>query len=170
VRRADVTRSHNAPSRIEPHRGKVGKDDLQPSSHKEGRVFHKCVSRLYLVNNSRHLAPKSRARAGEAGALAGAADVLARKSSRNHINAAPPRLAVKGADVIPDGKRGERAVVLSLNQYARGVWLPLDGADGGPPEELSPEDAAPGPGEEGELSKARRRAWLMIHVMFFLVG
>jgi hypothetical protein len=112
VRRTNVTRSHNAPLSIEPHRGKVGKDDVKPSSHKEGRVLQQgeegllLVEGTYLVDNSRQLLPKSAARTGDSDALSSAGDVLARKPSRYNVNKASPSSSVKGAYVAPNRERG----------------------------------------------------------------
>jgi hypothetical protein len=120
VRRTNVIRSNNAPFRIEPHRGKVGKDDVKPSSHNEGRVFHNreegfsLVDGTYLIDNSRHLRPKSTARTGEnAGALACAGDILAWESSRYHVNKASPSSSVEAANVAPNREGLKEAIVLS---------------------------------------------------------
>ena len=75
----------------------------------------------------------------DAGALACNADVLAREASRNHVNSPAPRSSVKCANVIPYREGREKAVVLSLGKYACGVGLPLNSADGAPPEQVAAE-------------------------------
>jgi hypothetical protein len=76
------------------------------------------------------------------GAAAGGGYVSAWKPARYDINNASPWSAVKGLHVIPDGKRVQAAVVLSLHKNACGVGVPFDGAYGSPSKEFSPKDAA----------------------------
>jgi hypothetical protein len=75
------------------------------------------------------------------GAAAGGGYVGAWKPARYDINNASPWSAVKGLHVIPDGKRVQAAVVLSLHKNACGVGVPFDGAYGSPAKEFSPKDA-----------------------------
>lgn len=46
------------------------------------------------------------------------------------------------ANVIPNRERREKAFILSGDKNACGVGFPLNGADGGPAEELAPKYAA----------------------------
>jgi putative intracellular protease/amidase len=71
-----------------------------------------------------------------------AADVLAGKPARNHVNTASPWISVKGANVIPNRERREKAVILSGDEYACGVGLALDSADGAPAKEFASEYSA----------------------------
>jgi hypothetical protein len=77
---------------------------------------------------------------------------LAWKPARNDVNTASPRLSVKGANVIPDREGRENSFILSLDKYACGVGVSLDGADGSPPEEFAPEDATACTCKECEFS------------------
>jgi hypothetical protein len=146
-----VARSHNSPSCIEPHRGKVKQDQSKPSSHKHRAVFHPHEAGSNFTNNPRHLSPESRAGTTDPGALAGGANVLAWEPARNHVNNSAPRLAVKGSHVIPDREGRKASVVLPGDQHIAGVGVELDGADGSPPEERSPEYAATSACEKCQL-------------------
>jgi hypothetical protein len=95
-----------------------------------------------------HPAPLS----GDACPFSGAADVLARKSSRYHVNKSAPRLSVKGLNVIPNRERREKAFILSAGKYSGGVWFPFDSADGSPSKQLSAKDTPSGPCKEREFS------------------
>jgi hypothetical protein len=152
VGRPGVARSHNSPSCREPHRGKVKQDQSKSSSHKHRAVFHPHETGLNFTNNACHLAPESRTGAADPGALAGGGDVLARESARHHVNSASPRSAVKGSHVIPDREGRKASVVLAGQKNIAGVGVKLDGADCSPPEEMPPEDATAGPGEQSEFS------------------
>jgi hypothetical protein len=146
-----VARSHNSPLCREPHRGKVKQDQSKSSSHKHRAVFHPHESGLNFTNNACHLAPESRTGAADPGALAGGGDVLARESARHHVNNASPRSTVKGSHVIPDREGRKASVVLTGQKNIAGVGVELDGADGSPPEEMPPEDAATSACEKCQL-------------------
>jgi hypothetical protein len=129
--------------RIIPHLGQISEYSSKPASSEHWGVFHDDVERSHLANDSGLLAPKPAAGAVDAFAGAvGRADVLAREASRNHVNTAPPRSSVKGANVVPDRERREKSVILPGTQYSSGVGVPLDGAHGAPPEDFAPEYAS----------------------------
>jgi hypothetical protein len=67
---------------------------------------------------------------------------LTRKPARYHVNTSAPRSAVKGANVIPNRERREKAFILPGAQYSSGIRLPLNGTDGSPPEEFAAEYAS----------------------------
>jgi hypothetical protein len=90
---------------------------------------------------------------------------LAREAARNDVNTASPRLSVKGANVIPDREGRQNSFILSLDKYACGIWVLLDGADGSPPEEFSPEDSPACTCEECEFSKSAINARLISHAI-----
>jgi hypothetical protein len=148
---AGVVRSHNSPSCREPHRGKVSEDDGKSSSNKHRAVLHPHEAGSNFTDNARHLAPEPASLSCDSGALAGDADVLARESSRHHVNSASPRSAVKGSHVIPDWEGRKASVVLPGHQYIAGVGIEFDGADGAPSKQVPPENAATSPGEQSEL-------------------
>jgi hypothetical protein len=56
---ANVVRSHNSPSRIIPHFGKVTEDHGKSSLNKQWAVFHEDEARSNFTDNARHLAPQS---------------------------------------------------------------------------------------------------------------
>jgi hypothetical protein len=134
--------ANNSPPRIEPQLGKVSKHSSESSNNKRWGVFHEDVARFHFANDSGHVLPHAAAVSFDSGAFAGDADVLAWKPARYDVNNASPWSAVKGLHVIPDGKRVQAAVVLSLHKNACGVGVPFDGAYGSPAKEFSPKDAA----------------------------
>jgi hypothetical protein len=142
VRSPNVLRSQHHPSRIVPERGKVTEDDGKSSTNKQWAVFHENVSRSNLADNSRHLSPQSAALSIDAETASGAANVLARESSRNHVNSSSPRSPVKGSHVIPNWERRKCAVVLTGHEYACGVGVELDSANGSPSEQDAAEYAS----------------------------
>jgi hypothetical protein len=90
---------------------------------------------------------------------------LAWKPARNDVNTASPRLSIKGANVIPDREGRENPLILSLDKYACGIGVSLDGTDGPPPEELSPEDSSACTCEQCEFSKSAINARLISHAI-----
>ena len=129
MRRPHFIRPQHHPFRIIPARGQVSKNTSKPASSEHWGVFHKDVLRSYLANNPVHFPPESRAGAINAGTFTCRADVLAREASRYHVNKAAPWSSVKGAYVIPNRERREKAVILSGEQYACGIGFELDGTD-----------------------------------------
>jgi hypothetical protein len=85
------------------------------------------------------VAPEPGTLPANTGAAARKADVLARKSARNHVNNAAPWSSVKGANVIPNREGREKAVILSGGKYACGVGFPFNGANGAPSEQVAAE-------------------------------
>jgi hypothetical protein len=154
MRRTGVACPHDSPSRIVPHRGQVAENASKPPRSEHWGVLHEHVSRSYLANDAGHLRPESGAGVIKTCSLSRRADSLAGKAARKHVNAASPWSAIKGAHVIPDGKRRQCAVVLSRDKNACGVGIALNGADGSPSEKEAAEDASAGSGEDGKLSQA----------------
>jgi hypothetical protein len=142
VRRANVGSSQHTPSRIEPERGHVTEDASKSASNESWGVLHEDVARSNLANDASELGPEAGAFSVDTCALAGDADVLAGKAARNHVNNSSPRSSVKGANVIPNRERREKAVILSGDKYACGVGVEFDGADGSPSEQVAAENAA----------------------------
>jgi hypothetical protein len=148
----DVGSAEHIPFRIVPERGQIPENNIKSSINKHWAVLHERVSRSYLANNPRHVLPHPTPLSGDACPFSGAADVLARKPSRYHVNKAAPRLSVKGLNVIPYRERREKAFILSSGKYSGGIWFPFDGADGAPSEQLSAKDTPSGPCEECEFT------------------
>lgn len=141
--KSGVVRSHNTPSASIPAAGKVGEDNGEASLNKSRTVFHEDESRSNLVDDSCHLPPQGRGGAGDPlGVLLDRGNVRTGKAARNDVNTAAPLFAGKGANVIPNEERREKAFILSGEQYAGGVGVALDGANCSPSEEVSSEYAS----------------------------
>jgi hypothetical protein len=160
VGRSNVGSSQHCPAAVIPERGQVTEDNSESPSKESWAVFHEHVSGSNFANDARHVGPHPGSFSGDPGALAGNADVLARKAARHHVNTAAPRSSVKGANVIPNREGRENAFILSLGKYARGVGLPLDGADGSPSKQVAAENASTSAREKSQL----------IHVAFVVWG
>jgi hypothetical protein len=74
------------PLRIEPARGKIRKDDVEPSRSESWDVLNEDVAGSKLPNDPSELPPKTRALAGQSGPAAGEADVLAREPAAEDID------------------------------------------------------------------------------------
>jgi hypothetical protein len=107
--------------------------------------------RQYFTDDSRHVSPHAASLAFDSGTFPGCADVLAWESARYHVNKSAPWLPVEGLNVIPDRERFEASIVLPGDQNVPCVGVPLDGADGSPPEELAPEYASTSACEKCQL-------------------
>jgi hypothetical protein len=142
MRRSNVGSSQHCPPAVIPERGQITEHSSKSPSKERWAVFHEDVAGSNLANDARHVGPHAAALSVNAGAFACDADVLAGKAARNDVNTAAPWSSVKGANVIPNRERREKAVILSGGKYACGVGLPLDGADGSPAEHPPPEDAS----------------------------
>ncbi|WMB15593.1 hypothetical protein O4G19_01585 [Akkermansia muciniphila] len=142
VRGSHVVRSQHHPFRIVPDRGQVSEYSSKPARSENWGVFHEDELWSNFANNAEHFPPQSRTFAVDAGAFACRGNVLARKASRYHVNKAAPRSSVKGAYVIPNRARREYAVILAGEQYACGVGIEFDGADGSDAEQFASEYAS----------------------------
>jgi len=150
--RADIGSSQHSPSRIKPQRGQVSEDGAKSANNEHWRVFHEDESGSYFADDSRHFHPESAAFSSDAGPFAGCGYVLARKPARYHVNNASPRSSVKGANFIPNRERREQSVILSGEQYAGGIGVVFNGADGSPAEDGAAKDAAPRSSKEREFA------------------
>jgi len=146
-----VLRAQHSPFRIVPHRGQVAEYGSKPPPSKRWGVLHEHVAGSYCANDPSHFRPKPGSFASDSCALAGDADVLAGKAARYHVNTASPRPSVKGANVIPNRERREKAVILSGGKYAGAVGVDFDGADGSPPEQDASEYASTSACEKSQL-------------------
>ena len=156
MRRPNVGSSQHCPPAVIPERGQVTEDSPKSSSKEGWAVLHEDVAGSNFANDPRHVSPQAAAGAVDASPPPGNADVLARKSSRHHINNASPRMSVKGANVIPNRERRELSIVLSSQQYAGGVVVSLNGADRAPAEQVAAEDASTSAREKSQLIHAAR--------------
>jgi hypothetical protein len=136
-----VSSQHRPPAVI-PERGQVTENSPESPSNEGWAVLHEDEAGSYFANDARHVTPHAGSLPVDACAFSCDADVLAWEAARNHVNTSAPRASVKGANVIPNRERREKAVILSLGKYACGVWLPLNGADGSPSKQLAAENAS----------------------------
>jgi hypothetical protein len=104
----------HSPPRIIPHRGQVSENDSESPRSESWGVFHVDVPRHHLANDAGELSPQPGALASESFATAGKADILARESTRYHVNKAAPWSSVKGAHIIPNRERREVSGVLPV--------------------------------------------------------
>lgn len=142
VRCSDVNRSEHEPLRIVPCRGQVPENSVKPPRGKQWGIFQERVAGSNLANDAEHLGPESGPFSFDARPPSRTADVLARETSRYHVNKAAPWSSVKGPNVIPNREGREYAVILSGEQYARGIGLNLDSADGTPSEDCPSQNAS----------------------------
>jgi hypothetical protein len=137
VKCSGIKRIEHSPFRIVPQRGQVPENNVKSPRSEYWAVLHERVAGSYLANDPRHVLPHSAPLSGNSCPLSGAADVLARKPSRYHINNPAPRSSVKGLNVIPNRERREKALILSGGKYSSGIGFPFDGADCVPSEEFA---------------------------------
>jgi len=143
VQQSVLATAKQSPSCIHPHAGKVCNDSVESSNSKHWRVFNECEAGSYFANDSPHFSPKAGTLAAQSSALSGAANVLTREPSAHNVNESAPRLAVEGSHVIPDGKLGQNAIALSLQEDFAAVRFNLDSTDAGMSEKDAAEDTAP---------------------------
>jgi hypothetical protein len=148
---ASIRRRDDTPLCIEPHLGQVSENLSKPSRSEHWGVFHVDESRSYLANDPCHFRPQSAPLALETGTSSCGADVLTGKAARNHVNTTAPRSSVKGANVIPNRERREKAVILSGGKYACGVGFPFNSANGAPSEQVASKNSATSACEKSQL-------------------
>ena len=151
VRGANVGSSHNSPSRVIPERGKVAKDPSKSSRNESCGVFHEREPWSYLANDPCHVSPQSASWSIDPVSISSEADVLARETSRYDINKASPWLAVKTLHLRPNRESWDGSIVLSLRQNLCAVGITLNGADGSPSEDGSPEYSSTSTREKSQL-------------------
>lgn len=151
VRGANGGSSQHSPPCIKPHRGQVSKHGSESSKSEHWAVLHENESRSNLANDPGHFAPEARAFAVKSRPLSGAADVLARKPARNHVNNSAPRLSVKTAHVSPNWERFKASIVLPLCQNLCGVGITFNGAHGSPSEQLPSKYSSTSAREKSQL-------------------
>lgn len=81
-----------------------------------------------FADNTRDFWPEV-AGIGFASSLAGEAEGLARITGRDDMNAAAPRLAVKGSEIVPDRRVTQGLVAHPRHESGRCVSFPLDVTD-----------------------------------------
>jgi hypothetical protein len=96
---------YTMPLRIVPERGKVGEDNVKPSSNKGRAVFNECVSGSYFSNGSSKFTPKSTPSSFNSATPAGDRYVLAGESSGQQVHGLDLG-KIHLADVFVDGLVG----------------------------------------------------------------
>jgi hypothetical protein len=117
------------PFRIEPARGQVPENSLNPPNKESCHVLHEDVAGSKLANEPEVFSPETGALSVEASALAGKADVLTREASTQDVNGGGITSS-QGADVVEEASFRP---VLPKDFLRIGVALHL------------PEDLHPGP-------------------------
>ena len=101
MRCANVGRSKQIPFRIEPERGKVGKDTGEPKAKVPGNIFKEKPCRSTLVDNAGNVGPQMSLIVGSA-LPPGLGEWLTGVTANDAIHSATPRASVKGREVRPD--------------------------------------------------------------------
>jgi hypothetical protein len=152
VRGTNGGRSETTPLRIEPERGKPFENCSESASSEHWGVFSKNIDRLHFFNDSQHLKPQAGTLASQASAFTGRTYVLARETSRNHVNNSSPRLSVKTRHVSPYRERFKASIGLPLCQNLCGVGITFNCANGSPSKKFSSQNASTSACEEGEFA------------------
>lgn len=129
VRSADIVRSEHTPLRIEPERGKVGEDLVEPEREMSRDVFKEDRFGLDFADDSGDVRPKVSGVFLTA-PTAGDAEWLARVTGSDEIHSTAPRRAVEGAEIIPNRRAIEGRVTHPRNEDGGREFVTLDVADG----------------------------------------
>lgn len=129
VRRADLGRAEQAPLRIEPELGKVGKHLGEPKAKVPGDVLDEGERRAALVDDASHFGPEV-AFVALSEPLAGDAEWLTRVARSDEIHSATPCPAVEGSEIV-----GDRSAIQLRRRHPGhedgcGEAVPLDVAHG----------------------------------------
>jgi hypothetical protein len=141
VRRSDIGRAEHTPFRIEPERGKVGKNVGEPKRNVACDVLEEPERGTGLVEDSCDVRPEV-ALVGVAEPSACDAERLARVAACDEIHRATPRAAIEGCEIVPDRRAIQRRVFHPGHEDGRGEGFPLDVANGTAPLGQSEVDAA----------------------------
>ena len=151
VRSTCVDCSHNSPSRIIPHLGKVSKHSVESSKSKHWAVLHEDKAGSNFANDPCHVPPHGTGFSVDSGSLSSAGNVGAGEAARYDINTVSPRSSVKGLNIIPDRERRQAAVVLPSHEHACGIGVPLHSAHGAPSKQVPAEYSAASACEKSQL-------------------
>jgi len=143
MRGSDIGRAEHTPLRIEPERGKVGKNVGEPKRNVPCDVLEEPERCAGLVEDSSDVRPEVALVVG-AEPSPGDAERLARVAARDEIHASTPRSSVEGSQVRPDRSRIQGRVFHPGHEDGRGEGFPLDVANGARPSgqaEVDPADS-----------------------------
>lgn len=132
VRRSDIGRAQHTPLRIEPERGKVGKDVGEPKRNVPGDVLEEPKRGAGFVEDSCDVRPQV-SLVGVAESSSGDAEWLARVAACDEIHRATPRSSVEGSKVRPDRRAIQGLVFHPGHEDGRGESVPLDITHGATP-------------------------------------
>ena len=128
VRRSDIGRSEHTPFRIEPERGKVGKNVGEPKRNVPCDVLEESQAGSRLGEDASDLGPQM-SLVGISESFACLAERLAGVSACDEIHASTPRTSVEGSEVRPDRSAIQGLVFHPGHEDGRGEGVPLDVAN-----------------------------------------
>lgn len=132
VGRSDIGRSKTSPLRIEPKRGKVGKNVGEPKRNVACDVLEEGEGSAAVVQDASDFGPEvSLVLVSESLACDG--EGLAGVSACDEIHAATPCSSVEGSQVRPDRSRIQGRVFHPSHEHGRGEGFPLDVANASRP-------------------------------------
>ena len=130
VRGANGGCAETTPFRIEPHFGKIGGNDVEPSLRDDlGDVLKEDVSRLNLVDDSTEVRPQV-TRIFRSSTLSRRAEGLAWQACSDEIHDAMPRKAVERGKVRPDRSLIQPLLRHPFHEDGRCVAVPLNVTNG----------------------------------------
>jgi hypothetical protein len=147
----NLFRGEYHPLRIVPDGGKVFEDSDEAASSQEGAVFDEDVTRFNFPNDSGIFSPQAASAAGEPGAVASRANVLAWKPARYDVNSSAPRSSVEGTYIVPNGERWKVPVILSLHESSRAKGADFHSSDCPPAQQNTAENSASSACEKCQL-------------------
>jgi hypothetical protein len=149
----NTVRSEHSPFCIVPHLGQVSENSLKPPKSEHWAVFHECEWWSYFAKYSVHFFPQTTSLSVKSVCFCCvcAANILARKPTRNHVNNSSPLFSVKCSHIIPNRERFEASVVLPCDKYIAGVFVELDCANRSPSEQFSAEYSTTSACEKSQL-------------------
>jgi hypothetical protein len=124
MRRSDLGRAPHSPLRIEPERGQVSENSLDPPSKDSCDVLQEDVSGSNLANDPGDMGPEPGARSLDPDPESCVADVGAREARNDEIHRATPRLASEGREIRPNRRTSQ-----SFFFHARSQDLAAEGFD-----------------------------------------
>jgi len=126
MRCADIRRTHKAPARIEPQRGKVGEDNVESQAKVPCDVFKECESWSYHAKGVADGRPEMTLVVGTL-AGTGVAERLTRVATADEVDASGKRSQVQLTQVSAPNRRWIQGLVLHPSQEdGRTEGVPLD--------------------------------------------
>ena len=153
---AAISSREITPDRIEPVRGKPGKDVFEtPSSNEAWHVLQEDEPGSHVHSEPKESRPQPSVVVG-ARPLSGVAPGLAGESRRDNIHAASPAASREGGEVVPDRRAIQGLVVHPRHESGRCCGFPLNvthGAHSSGHGELESDVEPSVAGADGEVSQ-----------------